>query len=50
MDATELLAVLRPLWSVWFMLLFVGIVGWALWPANRGRLEEHSRIPFRDDR
>jgi cytochrome c oxidase cbb3-type subunit 4 len=50
MDPTELLAVLRPLWSVWFMLVFVGIVAWALWPGNRRRLEDHGRIPFRDER
>ena len=39
-----------PIWSVWFMLVFVGIVAWALWPCNRRRLEDHGRIPFRDER
>lgn len=50
MDITELLALLRSLWVVWFMALFLGIVGWALWPGNRRRLEDHGQIPLRDDR
>lgn len=50
MDLFDLYALLRPLWIVWFAVLFVGIVAWALRPANRRRFEEHGRIPLRDDR
>ena len=50
MDFPELIAFLRSLWVVWFMALFIGIVGWAMWPGRRRRLEEHGQIPLRDDR
>ncbi|BBK32694.1 cytochrome c oxidase cbb3-type subunit 4 [Stella humosa] len=50
MEIMEIYAALRSLWLVWFMALFLGILVWALWPANRARLEDHGRIPFRDDR
>jgi cytochrome c oxidase cbb3-type subunit 4 len=43
-------AELRQLWSVWFLLLFVGIVAWAFWPHNKERLERQGRIPLDDDR
>ncbi len=49
MDLLELYQTLRPLWIVWFALLFVGIVGWAYWPRRRATFEEHARIPFRED-
>ena len=31
------------------MLLFVGIVAYALWPKNKARFGDASRIPFKDD-
>ena len=40
---------LRQLWVVWFMLVFLGIVGWVVWPRNKNRLEAHGRIPLDDD-
>ncbi len=45
----ELYEILRQLWLVWFMGLFVGIVAWAYWPSRRGRLDELANIPLRDD-
>lgn len=40
--------VLRQLWVLWFMALFVGIVAWAFWPGSKRRLERHGRIPLDD--
>ena len=40
---------LRSLWVVWLMILFVGIVVWVYWPKRKRELEDHGRIPLRDD-
>ena len=45
----ELLAVLKQLWLLWFMLLFTGIVVWSFWPARKGSLQAHALIPLRDE-
>lgn len=39
----------RSIWGLWLMVLFVGIVAWTLWPSRRRQLEEHGKIPFRND-
>jgi len=49
MDLHEIYPLLRSLWVVWFVVLFVGIVAWALWPSRRQKLEELGRIPLRSD-
>ena len=49
MDLRSLYPLLRGLWVVWFMALFIGIVTWALWPSRRGLLEELGRIPLLGD-
>jgi cytochrome c oxidase cbb3-type subunit 4 len=49
MDWLALYPLLRSLWAIWFMMLFVGIVVWALWPPRKRKLEELGRIPLRDD-
>lgn len=36
-------------WTVWAVLVFAGIVSWALRPANRRRFEQASRIPLEDE-
>lgn len=36
-------------WTVWAVLVFTGIVSWALRPANRRRFEQASRIPLEDE-
>lgn len=35
-------------WTVWAVVVFAGIVSWALRPANRRRFEQASRIPLDD--
>ncbi len=49
MNFAEIFEVLRSLWVVWLMLIFLGIVAWAFWPRNKQRLEAHGRIPLEDD-
>lgn len=49
MDWQQILEVVRSLWVVWLMILFIGIVFWAYRPKNKKRFEEHGRIPFKDD-
>ena len=39
----------RSSWTIWLMLLFVGIVAWAFWPRRKDDLEEKGKIPLRDD-
>ena len=41
--------VLRPLWVVWLMLIFLGIVAWAYWPTRKSEMDDHAQIPFRED-
>lgn len=48
MDWIAIYPLLRSLWVIWFMALFVGIAAWAFWPTRRRRLEEHAQIPLRD--
>ncbi|MBK1667521.1 CcoQ/FixQ family Cbb3-type cytochrome c oxidase assembly chaperone [Rhodovibrio sodomensis] len=45
----ELAVWLRQLWVVWLLLLFTGVCAWALWPSNRDRFEQASRIPLEDN-
>lgn len=40
---------IHSFWVVWLLLVFVGIVAWAYWPTRRKKLEEHGKIPLRDD-
>ena len=46
---SDLYDVLRPLWVLWLMLIFLGIVAWALWPGRRKKMKEYGEIPLRDD-
>ena len=46
----EFYPILKQLWLVWLVLLFLGIVVWAMWPGNRRRFEQAARIPFEEDR
>lgn len=50
MDIVTLWDAVRPLWLVWLVIFFGGIVFWALRPGNRQRFEEDGMIPFRDER
>jgi cytochrome c oxidase cbb3-type subunit 4 len=49
MDIQSIYPLLRSVWVVWFMLLFIGIVVWAFWPSRRRKLEDLGRIPLRGD-
>lgn len=49
MDWDTLLVGLRSFWTVWLMLLFTGVLVYAMWPNNRTRFEDASRIPLKDD-
>ncbi|MEQ8967941.1 MAG: cbb3-type cytochrome c oxidase subunit 3 [Azospirillaceae bacterium] len=40
---------IRTFWVVWLLLIFVAIVAWAFWPGRKRQLEEHGRIPLKDD-
>jgi cytochrome c oxidase cbb3-type subunit 4 len=40
---------LTSIWTVWAVVLFIGILVWALRPANRQRFEQDARIPLNDD-
>ena len=39
----------RPLWIVWMVILFVGVLFYALRPRNKQHFDDCSRIPFRID-
>ena len=41
--------ILTSIWTVWAVLLFAGILAWALWPANRRRFERDAQIPLDDE-
>lgn len=49
MDWASLYAQVKPLWLVWFVLLFVFIVVRAYWPSRKAELERRGRIPFAED-
>ena len=49
-ELQALLPSLKSLWTVWFFLVFVGIVYATLRPRNRAAIEAHGRIPFEEDR
>lgn len=50
MDWTTITEVARSLWVVWLMILFVGIIFWALRPKNKKRFEEDAMIIFKNDK
>ncbi|SKA09541.1 cytochrome c oxidase cbb3-type subunit 4 [Enhydrobacter aerosaccus] len=41
---------LATLWTVWAVLIFLGIAFWALRPKNRKRFERDAKIPLNDER
>ena len=34
---------------VYLVVLFAGVVVWAMWPRNRKKFDEAARIPLRED-
>jgi cytochrome c oxidase cbb3-type subunit 4 len=51
MDGTyAALASFAQTWGlVYFVLVFLGVLAYALWPANRGRFDEAAHMPLRED-
>ncbi len=49
MSLIDLLPQARSLWTVWFFLVFLGVITWTLWPGRRRELEARGRIPLDDD-
>jgi cbb3-type cytochrome oxidase subunit 3 len=49
MNLTDLHDVLAIIWVVWFFVLFVGLVAWALRPGKKEHSERLRRIPMRDE-
>ena len=49
MDLNAIASFLRSFWTVWLMLLFVGVLFWALRPRNKDQFEDASLIPFRNE-
>ena len=49
MSLHELLPHLKSLWTLWFFLVFVGIIAWTLWPGRRRTLESCGRLPLEED-
>ncbi|MDH5558072.1 MAG: cbb3-type cytochrome c oxidase subunit 3 [Alphaproteobacteria bacterium] len=47
----ELSDIARAWWGLWLMILFIGIVGWAIWPSRQRSedMRDAAMIPFRDD-
>ncbi|ALV25689.1 cbb3-type cytochrome c oxidase subunit 3 [Pannonibacter sp. Q-1] len=35
--------------TIYFVLMFAGVLAYALWPRNAERFDEASKIPFRED-
>ena len=50
MSLQEFAEIMRSLWVVWLMLLFLGIVAWVIWPKNKDRLERQGRIPLDNEK
>lgn len=34
---------------IFFILLFAGVLAYALWPRNQAKFEEAARVPLKDD-
>ncbi|WP_422002704.1 cbb3-type cytochrome oxidase subunit 3 [Reyranella sp.] len=49
MSLESLHEILGSAWTVWAVLVFAGIVRWALRPANRERFEKDAQIPLNDE-
>jgi cbb3-type cytochrome oxidase subunit 3 len=47
--AEDLYAWVKPLWTVWLVLVFAAIAARAFWPSRKKRLEKQAEIPLRDD-
>jgi cytochrome c oxidase cbb3-type subunit 4 len=48
-DFEAIFDLVRQLWVLWLMLLFLAIAFWAFRPANKRRFERDAEIPLKDD-
>lgn len=48
MDLASIYESARSLWTVWFFLMFAGLVVWALWPGRKSEMDRNARIPLED--
>jgi cbb3-type cytochrome oxidase subunit 3 len=39
---------LKSLWTVWFFVVFVGLIIWTMWPSRRDTWTARGEIPLRD--
>ena len=49
MDYQELRYAADTYGLIYLVVIFVGIVGYALWPGNRKKFDDAARIPFEED-
>jgi len=49
MDYADVAAFARSWGLAYLMLLFVGVIVYALWPRNRAKFERAARIPLEED-
>ncbi|GGF72862.1 cbb3-type cytochrome oxidase subunit 3 [Terasakiella sp.] len=49
MSLDDIVSLARQLWVVWLLILFLGIIGFALWPRHKDRFDEAANIPLQDD-
>jgi cytochrome c oxidase cbb3-type subunit 4 len=49
MDLNAIASFMRSFWTVWLMLLFFGVLFWALRPKNKDKFDDASLIPFRNE-
>ena len=43
------MVVLQTWWTVVLVVAFVGLVVWVFWPRRKKKMEEHGKIPLRND-
>jgi cytochrome c oxidase cbb3-type subunit 4 len=44
----DLYALMKSVWTVWFFVLFVGILFWVFRPGSRAAMNKHAMIPLED--
>ena len=40
---------ITTLWTPVFVLIFLGVLAYALWPSNREKFDDAARMPLRED-
>lgn len=50
METYKSLAAFAQTWGlVYFVVLFLAVVAYALWPTNKARFEDAAQIPLKED-